>query len=126
MNRDSTPEPTVPPTVSPPQVTATDSLVPTTPAPSASPTSTVQLVVVPSDLIGMTQSEAAAELTRLGLGYSFEFQDSWQPEDVVIATRPEPRQHVPVGSTVTLVISKGGIASPSPPTNATGTASPNP
>jgi hypothetical protein len=121
MNRDATPEPAV--TSSPtPAITATASPVPTTEAPSPTPSPSVQLVQVPANLVGMTQDKAVAALTALGLGYSFEFRDSTAPENVVIETRPAGQELVPVGSSVTLVISKGGLTSPSP--SATATPSP--
>jgi hypothetical protein len=121
MTRDDTPEPTV--TSSPTLgITATPSLVPTTEAPSPTPSPTVQLVQVPGNLVGMTQDEAVAALNQIGLAYAFEFRDSAAPENEVIATRPGPQELVPAGSTVTLVISKGGVTSPSP----SATASPTP
>jgi hypothetical protein len=118
MSRDDTPEPTVTSTPTP-AITATPSLVPTTTAPSPTPSPTIQLVQVPANLVGMTQDEAVAALTQLGLAYAFEFRDSAAPENEVIATRPEGQELVPAGSTVTLVISKGGVTSPSPSTTAT-------
>ncbi|GIH05899.1 hypothetical protein Rhe02_39660 [Rhizocola hellebori] len=117
MNRDDTPKPAVTSTPTLGVITATPSLVPTTAAPSPTASPTAQLVQVPS-LVGMTQDKAAAELTKLGLAYAFEFKDSTAPQDQVIATRPGPAELVPAGSTVTLVISKGGVASPSPSVSA--------
>jgi beta-lactam-binding protein with PASTA domain len=58
-----------------------------------------------------------AALNQLGLSYIFEFQDSAAPPDEVIATRPAGKTMVPAGSAVTLVISKGGLTSPSPSTS---------
>ncbi len=123
MNRDPAPEPTVTPTAT---VTAapTPSAAPTTASPTPSPTPTIQLVQLPAGLVGMSQNDAVAELTKLGLGYSFEFQDSAAPEDEVIATRPAGQELVPAGSSVTLVISKGGLSSPTPSPTATPTANP--
>ncbi|HCT75380.1 MAG TPA: hypothetical protein DGG94_09240 [Micromonosporaceae bacterium] len=113
MGRDVKPEPgqtTTTPAVAP----TTPAAVPTTAAASPTAAPTAQLVQIPNNIVGMTQSEAMEALEKLGLNYRFEFAKSEQPEDTVIAARPGPGELAPAQSTVTLVISLGPAASPSP------------
>jgi beta-lactam-binding protein with PASTA domain len=72
----------------------------------------------------MSQGDAVAELNKVGLAFAFEFQDSVAPVNEVIATRPGPQEPVPAGSTVVLVISKGGVTPPSPTPSPAATKTP--
>jgi beta-lactam-binding protein with PASTA domain/tRNA A-37 threonylcarbamoyl transferase component Bud32 len=66
-------------------------------------------VAVPTSIVGVSQSEARTELTRLGLevGEVGEEYSSEVEADHVISTDPEPGSNVKKGSAVNLTISKG-------------------
>ncbi len=68
-------------------------------------------VVVPY-LVDMSRDEAVAELEKLELEADFETQPSDKPADTVLSTNPQAAQEVPVGTTVTLVLSAGPVEVP--------------
>ena len=64
-------------------------------------------VIIPSDLIGKSQSDATSELQGLGFNVSTQPQDSTKPQGTVVDTNPKPGSSVQRGSQVTLLVSKG-------------------
>ncbi|NMR20449.1 Stk1 family PASTA domain-containing Ser/Thr kinase [Cellulomonas fimi] len=67
-------------------------------------------VTVPDDLVGKSFTDAAAQLTELGLVPARADVDSDQPRDTVISSNPNRGTTVQIGSTVTLQVSRGGNA----------------
>jgi serine/threonine-protein kinase len=64
-------------------------------------------VIVPSDLIGKSQTDATAELQQLGFNVSTQPTDSTKPKGTVVDTNPKAGSSVQRGSQVTLLTSKG-------------------
>jgi serine/threonine-protein kinase len=65
-------------------------------------------VVLPTNLVGLTQEEVIQELAKLGLQYTITPQeDEERAEGLVIATNPPPGSPVAPGGTVELVVSTG-------------------
>ena len=64
-------------------------------------------VIIPSDLIGKSESDATSELQGLGFNVSTQPQDSTKPQGTVVDTNPKPGSSVQRGSQVTLLVSKG-------------------
>jgi beta-lactam-binding protein with PASTA domain len=72
-------------------------------------------IAIPSDLIGKSQADSAAELQQLGFSVgSTRLQSSDKPSGEVIDTSPRPGTSVRSGSLVTLIVSKGPQAAPVP------------
>ena len=86
-----------------------------------------ELVVVP-DAAGLAEAEAVVTLTAAGLRVagSTRIEDRVVPAGSVIATSPPAGLQVASGTSVTLVISSGPPATPTPPLGPTPTASPEP
>jgi serine/threonine-protein kinase len=66
-----------------------------------------QTARIPADIIGMRQDDAKSRLEALGLKVSITQSDSGGIEDTVTDTNPNAGRDVPLGSTVTLSVSKG-------------------
>jgi serine/threonine-protein kinase len=64
-------------------------------------------VIIPSDLIGKSESDATSELQQLGFNVATQPQDSTKPQGSVVDTNPKPGSSVQRGSQVTLLVSKG-------------------
>ena len=64
-------------------------------------------MIIPSDLIGKSESDATSELQQLGFNVSTQPQDSTKPQGTVVDTNPKPGSSVQRGSQVTLLVSKG-------------------
>ena len=64
-------------------------------------------VAVPSDLVGKTYTDAAAELTGLGLVPARLDAQSDKPVESVVSSDPNKGTTVNIGSTVTLTVSGG-------------------
>ncbi len=64
-------------------------------------------VVVPSDLIGKSETDATNELQQAGFNVATQPVDSTKPQGTVVDTNPKPGSSVQRGSQVTLLVSKG-------------------
>jgi len=62
---------------------------------------------IPTDIVGKSYDDAAAELSALGLTAARNDVDSEEPEGNVITSNPAPGTTVPKGTTVTLNVSRG-------------------
>jgi serine/threonine-protein kinase len=71
-------------------------------------------VIVPSDVIGMSEANASSELQDLGFNVSRQEADSTKPAGTVIDTNPKPGTALPRGSQVTLTVSRGPQTAPIP------------
>jgi eukaryotic-like serine/threonine-protein kinase len=63
--------------------------------------------VVVKHVLGLSKDEATRIMEGLGLEVRYQTRASSEPKDVVVATDPNAGETVPVGSTVTLVLSEG-------------------
>ena len=73
----------------------------------------VHMVVVPNNLIGLTQDEAKRALVAVGLKVGQVIpQSSNQPAGQVLDTNPRAGAQVPIGSGVQLIVSNGKVAVP--------------
>jgi beta-lactam-binding protein with PASTA domain/predicted Ser/Thr protein kinase len=68
-------------------------------------------VEIPNGLIGSTEQSAVERLESLDLKVDIERVDDPAPAGTVLAVEPASGERVPVGSTVTLTVSAGGIVS---------------
>jgi len=71
-------------------------------------------VIVPSDVIGKSASDAQSELEQLGFNVSQQEADSTKPKGTVVDTSPKPGTSLPRGSQVTLIVSRGPQTAPIP------------
>ena len=71
-------------------------------------------IIVPSDVIGKSVSDATSELQQLGFNVQTQDADSTKPKDTVIATDPKPGSSASRGSQVTLTVSRGPQTAPVP------------
>ena len=105
------------PTLSAPATVSTPSVAPTTTPPTTQTTTTSPTptsVTIPA-LRGMSQSEAAQTLSRIGLASRLRFVATDRASaGVVVDTDPSEGKQVPQGTTVTLIVAAPPTASPSP------------
>ena len=65
-----------------------------------------EMVTMP-DVLGLSERDATAQLSELGLNVNPESQESDEPEGIVVNTEPRPATEVQAGSTVTIYVSTG-------------------
>jgi len=71
-------------------------------------------IIVPSDVIGKSVSDATSELQQLGFNVQTQEADSTKPKDTVIGTDPKPGSSAQRGSQITLTVSRGPQTAPVP------------
>ncbi len=87
-----------------------------TPTPTPTPPTATPTVTIPDDLVGASYTDAAAELTALGLVPERTVVDSDEAPDTVTASDPDAGEQVRAGSTVALSVARGPTGVFSPPT----------